>query len=134
MLRLRPLSVVALLMLVVAPLALAAGGTPQLQAFFQPELTSAAYQQRAYSQVAGKWKQPARKGLPAVGRRTVVQAVIGRDGKLVTAVVSQESGSKVWDAAALSAVQKAAPFAPLPKDYALATLDAHFHVAWVAAP
>lgn len=130
--RLRPLSLVALLALVVAPLALAAG--PQLQAFFQPELTNASYQQKAYAQVASKWKQPARKGLPAVGRRTVVQAVIGRDGKLVTAVVSQESGSKLWDAAALAAVQKAAPFAPLPKDYALATLDAHFHVAWVAAP
>ncbi|NVJ20434.1 MULTISPECIES: TonB family protein [Myxococcus] len=132
--RLRPLSLVALLTLAFAPLALAAAGTPQLQAFFQPELTQASYQQKAYAQVAGKWKQPARKGLPAVGRRTVVQAVIGRDGKLVTAVVSQESGSKVWDDAALAAVKKAAPFAPLPKDYALATLDAHFHVAWVAAP
>lgn len=132
--RFRPLPFVAVFALIVAPLALAAQGSPQLQAFFQPELTSAPYQQKAYAQVASKWKQPGRKGLPAVGRKTVVQAVIGRDGKLISAVVSMESGSKTWDAAALSAVKKAAPFAALPEGFAPATLDAHFHVAWVAAP
>lgn len=133
MLRSRSLPLVVLLSLAVAPLALAAAG-PQLQAFFSPELKSAAYQQRVYSQVAGKWKQPGKKGQPTVGRKTVVQAVVGRDGKLISADVTMESGSKAWDAAALSAVQKAAPFAPLPKDYPLATLDAHFHVAWVSSP
>lgn len=133
MLRSRSQSLVALLTLVFASLALAAPG-PRLQAFFQPEFTSAAYQQRVYSQVAGKWQQPSRKGLPAVGRKTVVQAVIGRDGKLVSAVVSMQSGSNAWDAAALSAVRKAAPFAPLPKDHGPAMLDAHFHVKWAASP
>lgn len=129
MLRSRSQSLVVLLTLVVAPLALAAPG-PRLQAFFQPEFTSAAYQQRVYSQVAGKWQQPSRKGLPAVGRKTMVQAVTGRDGKLVSAVVSMESSSKAWGAAALSA----APFAPLPKDHGPATLDAHVHVEWAASP
>nr|BDT33145.1 TonB family protein [Myxococcus sp. MH1] len=133
MLRFRSLSLVALFTLVVAPLALAAAG-PRLQAFFQPDLTNVAYQQKVYAQVAGKWKQPGRKSVPVVGRKAVVQAVIGRDGKLVSAVVGVESGSKAWDAAALSAVQKAAPFAPLPADYVLPTLDAHFHVEWTASP
>ncbi len=60
--------------------------------------------------------------------------MIGRDGKLVSAVVSMPSGAKAWDDAALAAVKKAAPFPPLPDSYSLSTLDAHFHVAWVAGP
>lgn len=119
--------------LALAPVALAAG-SPQLQAFFQSELKSADYQQKVYSRVAGKWRQPGAKGTPALGKKTVVQAVIGRDGKLVSAVVSMPSGSKAWDDAALAAVKKAAPFPPLPDSYALSTLDAHFHVAWVSGP
>ncbi|MBZ4422311.1 TonB C-terminal domain-containing protein [Myxococcus sp. RHST-1-4] len=134
MFRIRRLSLVALLALAVAPAALAASGSPRLEAFFQSELKSADYQQKVYSRVAGKWRQPGPKGSPALGRKTVVQAVIGRDGKLVSATVSAESGSKTWDAAALAAVKKAAPFPPLPESYTLSTLDAHFHVSWVAGP
>ncbi|HZI15677.1 MAG TPA: TonB family protein [Myxococcus sp.] len=130
--RSRRLLLVALLSLAVAPVALAAAGSPQLQAFFQTELKSAGYQKKVYDRVAGKWRQPGAKGTPALGRKTVVQAVIGRDGALVSAAVSLPSGSKAWDDAALAAVKKAAPFPPLPQDYALSTLDAHFHVAWVS--
>lgn len=121
-----------LLALAVAPMAVAAAGSPRLEAFFQNELKDAGYQQKLYSRVAGKWRQP--KGTPALGRKTVVQAVIGRDGKLMSATVSTASGSKAWDAAALDAVKKAAPFPPLPAGYSQSTLDAHFHVSWVAGP
>jgi protein TonB len=131
--RSRRLLLVALLSLAGVPGALAAG-SPQLQAFFQAELKSAGYQKKVYDRVAGKWRQPGAKGTPALGRKAVVQAVIGRDGALVSAVVSLPSGSKAWDDAALAAVKKAAPFPPLPQDYALSTLDAHFHVAWVSGP
>jgi periplasmic protein TonB len=132
--RLRRLTLVALLALVAAPVALAAAGSPRLEAFFQSELKSTDYQQKAYSRVAGKWRQPGPKGRPALGRKTVVQAVIRRDGTLASAEVSTPSGSKAWDEAALAAVKKAAPFPPLPESYAISTLDAHFHVAWVAGP
>ncbi|WP_426750487.1 energy transducer TonB [Myxococcus sp. Y35] len=128
------LALTAVLFLALAPVALAASGSPQLQAFFQQDLTSVDYQQKVYSRVAGKWRQPGAKGRPALGKKTVVRAVIGRDGKLLSTEVSTESGSKAWDAAALSAVKKAAPFPPLPASFPLATLDAHFHVAWVAGP
>ncbi len=128
------LALAAVLVLALSPMALAAAGSPQLQAFFQQDLTSADYQQKVYSRVAGKWRQPGAKGTPGLGKKTVVRAVIGRDGKLLSADVSTESGSKTWDAAALSAVKKAAPFPPLPANFPGATLDAHFHVAWVAGP
>jgi len=132
--RTRRLALVTLLAVVLAPVALAAAGSPRLEAFFQSELKSADYPQKVYSRVAGKWRLPGAKGTPAPGKKTVVQAVIGRDGKLVSAGVSMESGSKAWDAAALAAVKNAAPFPPLPDSYKLSTLDAHFHVAWVAGP
>ncbi len=132
LLRTGRLALAAVLVLGLAPVALAAAGRPQLQAFFQQDLSQQDYQQKVYSRVAGKWRQPGAKDTPALGRKTVVRAVIGRDGKLLSAEVSTESGSKRWDAAALSAVKKAAPFPPLPASFPLATLDAHFHVAWGA--
>ncbi len=46
------------------------------------------------------------------------------------AAVSTESGSQQFDAAALAAVEKAAPFGPLPKGSPQETLEAHFHVSW----
>lgn len=118
--------------LTVAPVALAAGGHPQLQTFFQSNLSSASYQKKVYERVARKWQQPGAKQTPKVGSKTIVQAMIGKDGKLVTVAVASESGSKAWDAAALSAVKKAAPFDPLPASYTSPTLEVHFHVGWVA--
>ena len=118
--------------LLVGPVALAAGGQPRLQSFFQSSLSSASYQKKVYERVARNWRQPGAKQSPALGRKTVVQALVGRDGKLVSVSVTEESGSKAWDAAALSAVKKAAPFEPLPASYTSPTLEVHFHVAWVA--
>ena len=118
--------------LAVAPVALAAGGHPQLQTFFQSNLTSASYQQKVYQRVAQRWRQPGAKQTPGVGKKTIVQAVVGKDGKLVNVAITTESGSKAWDAAALAAVKKAAPFDPLPKGYTSPTLEVHFHVGWVA--
>jgi periplasmic protein TonB len=116
----------------VSPVALAAGGQPQLQSFFQSNLSSASYQKKVYERVARNWRQPGPRQSPALGKKTIVQALMGRDGKLVSVAVTTESGSKAWDAAALSAVKKAAPFEPLPASYTSPTLEVHFHVAWVA--
>ena len=124
----RVFAVVALC-LVVAPIALAAGRA-NLQVYFQQTLTDAEYQQKAFSKVAAKWKQPSKKGLPAIGKKAVVQAVIDRTGKLVSAEVTMQSGNEAWDKAALNAVKQAAPFAPLPKAYGYPTVEAHFHVGW----
>jgi len=66
-----------------------------------------------------------------VGAKTVVQSVIAKDGKLASATVSMSSGSKEWDAAALSAVKKGAPFDPLPASYRYPSIEVHFHVSVV---
>ncbi|NOK17611.1 TonB family protein [Corallococcus carmarthensis] len=129
-----PKTAVVVLALALASGALAASGSPQLQTYFQGSVDSPAYQQQAFQRVAKVWKQPGPKGTPALGQKTIVQAVLGKDGKLISTAILTESGSKAWDAAALAAVKKAAPFPPLPKNATAPTLEAHFHFAWVSSP
>lgn len=118
-----------LTVLAIAPLALAAGRA-SLQVYFQQTLTETAYQQQAFARIAAKWKQPSRKGLPQMGKKAVVRAVIARDGSLQSAELSHTSGAPAWDEAALRAVRDAAPFPPLPEGFAHPTVEAHLHVTW----
>jgi periplasmic protein TonB len=104
-------------------------GKPSLNAYFQSTLSDEAYQKKTFARVAAAWKTPPAKSFPKVGAKAVVQAVIAKDGKLASTTVSMSSGSQVWDAAALAAVQKAAPFDPLPASYKYPSLEVHFHVS-----
>ena len=108
-----------------------AAGRPALNAYFQSNLTDTSYQKKTFDRVAKAWKTPAASQTPEVGKKTVVQSVIAKDGKLVSAVVSLSSGKKGWDAAALAAVRTAAPFDPLPGSYGASTIEVHFHVSVV---
>ena len=108
-----------------------AAGRPALNAYFQSNLTDTSYQKRTFDRVAKAWKTPAASQTPEVGKKTVVQSVIAKDGKLVSAVVSLSSGKKGWDTAALAAVRTAAPFDPLPANYGALTIEVHFHVSVV---
>jgi periplasmic protein TonB len=132
----RRLTVMTLLgmLVTVPPSALAAGGRTEMQSYFQSTMQNKAYQDRAFARVAKNWRQPPAKQLPVPGKKTVVQTVIGKDGKLVSAKITLESGSPAWDAAVLGAIKKSAPFEPLPPDYGYPTVEVHFHVAWVASP
>lgn len=113
--------------------ALLAAGRPSLNAYFQSTLKDAAYQKKTFDKVSKAWKAPAAADLPAIGKKTVVQSVIAKDGKLASATVSMSSGKKGWDDAALKAVKAAAPFDPLPAGYNYPSLEVHFHVAFVEA-
>lgn len=104
-------------------------GKPSLNAYFQSTLTDDAYQKKTFSRVASAWKTPPAKSFPKIGSKTVVQAVIAKDGKLASTTVSMSSGSKAWDDAALAAVKKAAPFDSLPASYKYPSLEVHFHVS-----
>jgi TonB family protein len=108
---------------------LLAAGRPSLNAYFQSTLKDTAYQKKTFDRVASHWKTPSQ--VPAVGKKTVVQARVARDGKLISTEVSMSSGVKAWDAAADAAVQAAAPFDPLPAGYQYPTLEVHFHVSVV---
>ena len=116
--------------LLIAAAALAAG-RPSLECYFQTTLTDGAYQKKTYEKVAAKWKSPPAAEIPAVGKKTVVQAVITKDGTLATTEISTSSGKKGWDAAALKAVRAAAPFDPLPAGFRYPSVQVHFHVSVV---
>src|SRR5262245_53957320 len=103
-----------LAILLFASVAAAAAGRPSLNAYFQSTLADEAYQKKTFQRVASAWKTPPSSAVPKIGAKTVVQAVIVKDGKLASSTVSTSSGSKAWDAAALAAVTKAAPFDQLP--------------------
>jgi protein TonB len=107
-------------------------GQTSLNIYFQSTLKDEAYQQDTFKKVAAVWKAPEGASFPKVGSKTVVKAVIAKDGRLVSAVISTRCGSKRWDAAVEKAVRSAAPYDPLPKDYEHTTLEAHFHMSYLA--
>ena len=115
------------MVMIAAAAPLQAAGKPSLNVYFQKTLTDTAYQKRIFDKVAKAWQMPAT--LPAVGKKAVVQAVISKEGKLASAMVSMASGSRAWDEAALAAVKAATPFEPLPKGYAYPSVEVHFHFA-----
>jgi periplasmic protein TonB len=108
-----------------------AAGRASLNVYFQSNLMDTAYQKKTFDRAVKAWKAPAASQIPEVGKKTVVQAVIAKDGKLVSAVVSMSSGKKGWDGAALAAVRAAAPFDPLPAGFKPPSVEAHFHVSVV---
>jgi protein TonB len=122
----RPVTGVVILA-VAAAAPLLAAGKPSLNVYFQKTLTDREYQKKVFEKVSKAWKMPS--SLPAVGKKAVVQAVITREGKLASAIVSMASGSKAWDEAALAAVKEAAPFGPLPAGYAYPSVEIHFNFA-----
>jgi len=108
-----------------------AAGHPELKAYFQSNLTDATYQKKTFDRVAKAWKTPAASQIPEAGKKTVVQAVIGRNGALTSAFVSLKSGKKGWDDAVLKAVKSASPFDPLPAGFKPPAVEVHFHVGVV---
>ena len=97
---------------------------PRFNAYFSPAFTDAAYQKAAAAKVMKGWKPAAG---PAVGKKTVLIAMIGRDGKLMGLRDHMMTGSKPWDDAAIAAVKAAVPFDKLPASYPQPTLEVHFH-------
>ena len=103
----------------------ARASAPQLKVFFAAEFKDTLYQQKTYKKVASSWRRPA--DTPKPGNKAVVIAVIQKDGSIPEPVLHYKSGSDTWDAAALDAVRKAAPFDPLPKGYPRPSVEVHFH-------
>ena len=102
-----------------------AAGRPLLNAYFASHFTDLEYQKAALAKVAKGWT-PATP-LPPVGRKAVVIAGLGRDGRIIDSRLHLKSGDDAFDAGALAAVRGAAPFAPLPKSFPEAGVEVHWH-------
>jgi protein TonB len=96
----------------------------RFNAYFMSDFTDAAYQKDAAAKVLKAWKSV--PGAPA-GKKTVLIALIAKDGSLAGLTDHLMTGFKPWDDAARAAVKKAAPFGPLPKSWAYPTMEVHFH-------
>ena len=112
-----PAAVLGLILTLLLP-----GG--RFNAYFTPAFTDAAYQKEAAAKVLKAWKPPA--SAPA-GKKTVLIALIAKDGTLSGLRDHLMTGFKPWDDAAIAAVRSAAPFAPLPKSWGFPTMEVHFH-------
>ena len=97
-----------------------------LQVYFQQSLASASYQKQVFDKVARGWVAPPDAKAPKVGQKTVVQVVIDGKGAILSSVISMQSGSAMFDAAALAAVRRAAPFPAPPTS----GTEFHVHVSW----
>ena len=117
---------VATLCLSLATLCLAAA--PSLQVYFAADFKDQAYQSKVFKKVAGSWSMPAET--PKPGGKAVVVVTIQRGGEPSGTRLHHRSGSDAWDAAAIQALSKAAPFDPLPKSYAPDSVEVHFHFAY----
>lgn len=102
-----------------------AGAAPQLKVFFAADFKDTVYQKKTYEKAASSWRRPADS--PRPGAKAVVIAMIQKDGSVPEPVLHYKSGSDAWDAAALAAIRKAAPFGPLPKGYPRPSVEVHFH-------
>lgn len=97
---------------------------PRFTAYFTSAFKDVAYQNVAAEKVRKAWKSP--PGAP-VGKKTVLIALIGKDGKLQGLRENMTTGFKPWDDAAIKAVKDAQPFPPLPASWQYPTLEVHFH-------
>lgn len=103
-----------------------APGRAKMNAYFAPGFTDAAWQKDAVARVMKHWAPPATK---AAGKKLVLISTIGADGALAGLRVNEpwQTGDPAWDGAAVEAIKKASPFAPLPKSWKHATLEVHWH-------
>ncbi|MEH2044795.1 MAG: TonB family protein [Nostoc sp.] len=86
------------------------------------DIDMTSYLNQLQQQVKQQW-------LPEVSqssRRTVLNFTINRSGQLSNLQLAQTSGFSVTDQAALNAIQRAAPFAPLPTGYTSNQLPIQF--------
>jgi TonB family protein len=68
------------------------------------------------------WQPPITKG-PLSAR---IHFILGRDGKIVKAVIEQTTGNLAFDDAAMSAIIHSSPFPQLPEGYKEQELGVHF--------
>ncbi|HKQ60374.1 MAG TPA: TonB C-terminal domain-containing protein [Candidatus Polarisedimenticolaceae bacterium] len=105
-------------------LAAAAAPHPHLNVYFPKGFDDPAWQKAAFDRVLKNWK-PA--GLPKPGTKTVLIAIIGRDGKMTGAREHLLSGTPAWDKAAADALRLSQPFAPLPASWPQPSAEVHWH-------
>lgn len=81
-----------------------------------------AYYAQIWSRIRGNWVLP--QGLLSADPwEAIVQVRIQRDGSIADLRFEKTSGNRLFDASVLRAVQKSAPFPPLPASFGASSID-----------
>jgi TonB family protein len=73
--------------------------------------------------IESSWTYPSRAAEEGLGGKLMLRFSIGGNGDLLDVTLLKSSGYLVLDREALSAIQKAAPFKPLPSSFGLSRLN-----------
>jgi len=121
-----PVVIIAIILAAVAFAVLAApAGKPDLKMYPASDFKEMAYMQKVHQKVGDSWKRP--EETPKPPAKAVVIVTILRDGSVIESRLHMKSGSDAWNASALDAIRKSAPFDPLPKSYPRTSVEVHFH-------
>lgn len=80
-------------------------------ALSKPKISQAQYMRSLQKKIKAEWKPPARKQK----KNVVVSFTIDKNGQLISPKIKTSSGDDEMDEAALIALERAAPFDPLPE-------------------
>lgn len=103
------------------------GGGAHLTSLNAPEIRYISYFAGIKRKIELVWQYPYDAQVAGIQGSLVVDFVIGRDGRLASVDLVQGSGQKILDDEAIGAIRKAAPYAPIPKEYTIPDLRIRAH-------
>lgn len=98
------------------------GGGAHLTSLNAPEIQYISYFAGIKRKIELVWQYPYDAQVAGVQGTLVVEFVIGRNGALSSVTLVRGSGHRILDDEALGAIRKAAPYDPIPKQYAIPDL------------
>ena len=104
-----------------APAGQNAGGTASADVMDMPNFPYPWYITQVRTALWNQWSS----GIPAEAGEAMVSFTIMREGKVVDLRIESSSGDRGFDRSALGAVQAAAPFPPLPREFTDSFLKVH---------
>jgi periplasmic protein TonB len=103
------------------------GGGARLTSLNAPEIQYISYFAGIKRKIELVWQYPYDAQIAGIQGELVVEFTIGRDGRLASVDLVQGSGRKILDDEAISAIRKAAPYDPIPKEYKIPELKIRGH-------
>lgn len=103
------------------------GGGAHLTSLNAPEVQYISYFAGIKRKIELVWQYPYDAQVAGVQGDLIVEFVIGRNGKLAGITLVRGSGHRILDDEALGAIRKAAPYDPIPAQYAIPDLKIRGH-------
>jgi len=103
------------------------GGGAHLTSINAPEIQYISYFAGIKRKIELVWQYPYDAQMAGIQGDLVAEFVIARNGRLESVTLLRGSGQKILDEEAIGAIRKAAPYDPIPKEYAIPDLKIRAH-------